>query len=694
MKLQYTGFSIFHYHMKKRTEKLLNTGNILLFLFFVFVLLIALRQLADPDLGFHLEYGKYIAAHHKVPSIDLTTTGASGNEYTDSQWLFQLLLYGIYSLSGYSGLSIFIVSLAALLAVLLLKSLNFNEHPLRFILLVPVFLLIENRLVTRPEVFSFIFIALFLLVLTELRLKNKNAIWLLPLLMLLWVNMHSLFITGIFILAVFFITDWISLKKTNKKTGIVFLLSIIACFINPYGLNMLLFPFSLLSRFSASNIFNDHIAEFQPFFSQNAFSISDYIFALWALIVIIITITQFKKLSLAMLLITGAMLILSFTAIRNIPLFAISSVFLLSNVFRGKQSVKGSNKKMRKVGFAASATLLIVLIVSIPGNRWYILNEHNTHFGAGIDKTQLPEAASEFILSNELGGNIINSLGAGGWLSWRLPQKVLIDGRLEVMGEDLYKEVEGSFRGELPALTKKYNGAIIVYNYRRYQPWTLQLRKMPDWKPVFIDGLFAVFIRTNDANNIPALNDQTILSSFEKQPDLNLANAGMFCLQFGYIDAADVLLQKASESNSDDWIKQALNEVKQLKAKLNYRHDPNKQSGRAEAEMHLKRGNDFFSQGKTEEAASEFRLAIQKDSTYAKAHNNLGNILAMQKNLEKALISFNKAIELDNNYADAYFGRGSCNYYLGKNAEACKDWKKAAELGNMRANEFIRQFCR
>lgn len=680
--------------MKIRTEKLLNTGNILLFLFLVFILLFAFRQLADPDLGFHLEYGRYIAAHHSVPTSDHTTTGAAGNEYTDSQWLFQLILYGVFSLSGYTGLCILVVILAIFLAVLLQRSLHFKEHPLSFILLIPVFLLIENRLVTRPEVFSFIFIALFLLVLTELGQKNKNAPLVLPLLMLIWVNMHSLFIIGIFILFVFFVADWIRLKKPGKNNGIALSLSVMACFINPYGLKLLLFPFGLLSRFTASNVFNDHIAEFQPFFSQNAYTVSDYIFGLWALLIVIIAISQFKKLSLEILLITCVMLLLSFAAIRNIPLFAISSVFLLSQVFSAKQTGKRYSNTMRNVSFVASAGSFIAIIILITGNSWYKLNEHNMRFGAGIDKTQLPEEASDFILNKDLGGNIINSLGAGGWLSWRLPQKVLIDGRLEVMGEDLYKEVEGSFRGKLPALIQKYNGRIVVYNYRRYQPWTLQLRKMPDWKPVFIDGLYAVFINKKDVRNIAVLNDSVILNSFKKKPDLNTANAGMFCLQYGFIDAAAVLLQKASETQSDDWIHQALIEVRQLKAKQIYKNDPNKRSGRPEAEIHLKRGNDLFSQGKTEEAASEFRLAIQSDSTFAKAHNNLGNILALQNNLEKALISFNKAIELDNNYADAYFGRGSCNYYMGKNAEACKDWEKAAEHGNRRAKEFISQFCR
>lgn len=680
--------------MKFRSAKLPESNTLVLVLFSAFVLLLVLRQLADPDLGFHLRYGKYIAENLAVPEADISTSGAYGNEYIDSQWLFQLLLYGIFTLSGYSGLSMLVVILAGILAVLLIKALNVRQLAPGILLLVPVIFLIENRLVIRPEVFSFIFIAFFLLVLNQFSQKYIKAIWLLPLVMLLWVNIHSLFIAGIFILFVFFIAGWIRQKRPGKVLAIVLTLSVLVCFANPYGYKMLLFPFGLLSRFSDSNVFNEHIAEFQPFFRQSIFTVSDYLFGLWVLLILVIAISHFKKLSLSILIISGTMLVLAFTAIRNIPLFAITSVFLLSEAFSSPENKNSTSRARQNIIIVASIALLMAIILLIPGNNWYRLNERNTRFGAGVDKTQLPEDASDFILSHDLKGNIINSLGAGGWLSWRLPQKVLIDGRLEVMGEDLYKEVENSFRGELPSLIQKYNGEMIVYNYRRYQPWTMQLRNMPDWKPVFIDGLFAIFIRSDDSKNIPALNDSSIVNSLTKHADWDEANAGMFCLQYGFIDAASVLLQKASAIRSEDWIKQALNQVRQIEHSYKQPGETNLRSGRAQSEVHLKRGNELFSQGKTEEAASEFRLAIQSDSTYAKAYNNLGNILAMQNDLEKALILFNKAIELDENYADAFFGRGSCYYYMGKNKKACSDWEKASALGNSRANEFIKQFCR
>lgn len=679
--------------MKVRSAKILNLNNLIIILFSAFVLLIALRQLADPDLGFHLRYGKYIAENNAVPETDISTSGAYGNEYIDSQWLFQLLIYAIFKVSGYVGLSVFVQLMTVLLVIWLCKALRSDTTALKCVLLIPVLLLFESRLVTRPELTSFIFIAFFIYILSGFRRKQSSYILLLPLCMLLWVNLHSLFITGIFIIAVFFIIDWIEQRKPGKKSGLVLLLSIAACFINPYGIKMLLFPFGLLSRFSDSNIFNEHIAEFQPFFRQSTFSPGDYLFIIWALINIFLIIKFIRQINPAVTLIAFTMLILAITAIRNIPLFAISSVFVLDEVLNSGNKQIQALKKSGKVVIPVSLFLLVTMIIVTPTNLWYQFNRHSTRFGTGTDKTQLPDAAADFIVGNQMNGNVINSLGAGGWLSWRLPQKVLIDGRLEVMGEKLYQEIEKSFHEGLPELVGKYNGEIIVYNYRKYQPWTIQLRSMKEWKPVFLDGLCVIFIKEGSAQNIPVLTENTIKDRFLNVSDNSAAHAGMFCLQYGYVFAARELLQNASKFSNENWIKEALTDIEKIKIVENKTYSSVTDKRRT-AEKHLNQGNEFFAQGKTEEAAGEFRLSVQSDSTFAKGYNNLGNILAIQDQLAEAIGYFNKAIQLDQNYADAWLGRGSCKHYLGKTTEACADWQRAEVLGNRKAGEFLKKYCR
>jgi hypothetical protein len=56
----------------------------------------------DPDLGWHLVGGAWIAEHHAVPQKDFIN---SFNPYWhDYHWLAQLAIYGVYRLGGYEGL--------------------------------------------------------------------------------------------------------------------------------------------------------------------------------------------------------------------------------------------------------------------------------------------------------------------------------------------------------------------------------------------------------------------------------------------------------------------------------------------------------------------------------------------------------------------------------------------------------------
>ena len=79
-----------------------------------FIFTLSLRQLSDPDLGFHLKYGKWIVANEKVPVTDMSTYTVPTHPYIDLHWLFQVMLYGVFRLTGYPGISLFICLLSLL----------------------------------------------------------------------------------------------------------------------------------------------------------------------------------------------------------------------------------------------------------------------------------------------------------------------------------------------------------------------------------------------------------------------------------------------------------------------------------------------------------------------------------------------------------------------------------------------------
>ncbi len=478
------------------------------------IIFLSLRMLSDPDTGFHLKTGKWIIENHSFPQKDTYTYTANNNNYIDLHWFFQIFTYFIYSLFGYIGLSLQVMFTSILLLFLLLKRNKLQNIPLKITCIVLLFgyLIIEPRLLLRPEIFSFLYIVIILIILDLYFHSHKNFLFFLPIIMLFWVNTHGLFILGIVLIGSYFISLWIKEKKIDKKFFIWSSLSLLICFFNPYFIKGILFPFELFTRFKSNNVFNQHILEFKSFGSVVKYDFTDYLFIFFSLLTFVLSLRYAKKKNIHDFIILFVFFYLAYISIRNIPLFVIVAIPIFSSSLY-ELFVRIKEKKwylkmkfFRHMNFVFFILLPVALIFRIYTGAYYISNKSYSKFGVGIDKQQQPYSATTFLINNKLDGKIINSLGYGGWLAWNLPQPIFIDGRLEVMKEQLYMEVTDSWNGRLSKLIDKYKPKLIIYNYLKYYTWTTQLNKMPQWRIIYLDGEAVIFASSDYATNISALN--------------------------------------------------------------------------------------------------------------------------------------------------------------------------------------------
>ena len=81
-----------------------------------------------------------------------------------------------------------------------------------------------------------------------------------------------------------------------------------------------------------------------------------------------------------------------------------------------------------------------------------------------------------------------------------------------------------------------------------------------------------------------------------------------------------------------------------------------------------------------DEAAAEFRTAIQLDPRKAIAHNNLGKLLNDQGKREEAAAEFRKAIDLDHKYVAPHNGLGKVLFDKREWKEAAAEFNRAIQL--------------
>ncbi|MDQ0287511.1 hypothetical protein J2Z49_002639 [Desulfofundulus luciae] len=68
---------------------------------------------ADPDVFWHLKVGEWIVRNHAVPRVDVYSWSAYGQPWTAHEWLWEVLMYLLYSVLGLPGLWLLVFVSAA-----------------------------------------------------------------------------------------------------------------------------------------------------------------------------------------------------------------------------------------------------------------------------------------------------------------------------------------------------------------------------------------------------------------------------------------------------------------------------------------------------------------------------------------------------------------------------------------------------
>ena len=223
------------------------------------VLLVQLPEhfAADPGVGWHLATGKWIVEHASIPYLDPFLAYKEGRSWVSDQWLSDCLFYLLFRAGSWPLLYAALLSIIALTYFLLLRSALsalVRSYLITCFVVIVAFKLGQLHFILRPVVFSFLFFSVLYVLLYRLYFEIKaerqprfaRLFVCLPLMFMLWANMHPGFVTGlvlILLLIVALFLDQLLLgvgfsRATLKKLSALFLLCCLATLLNPYGYNL------------------------------------------------------------------------------------------------------------------------------------------------------------------------------------------------------------------------------------------------------------------------------------------------------------------------------------------------------------------------------------------------------------------------------------------------------------------------
>lgn len=215
----------------------------LLLVFLATTFLLGVFPLKDTDFWWHLRTGDWIRANGTVPRTDLYLFTREGIPWIDLHWIFQVGISWIFEQGGVPWLNLAKCGITCA-AVFLLVTSKRREWPLWVMLLawIPALLVLGGRMYVRPETLSLLYLSIYLAVLSRWDRWPWLA-WLLPIVQIVWVNSHGLFVLGPIILCFALVGE--AIAPANPAADrlrwwrIVLPASVAvgaACLLNPYGI--------------------------------------------------------------------------------------------------------------------------------------------------------------------------------------------------------------------------------------------------------------------------------------------------------------------------------------------------------------------------------------------------------------------------------------------------------------------------
>ncbi|MBI1922565.1 MAG: hypothetical protein HYS23_15960 [Geobacter sp.] len=461
--------------------------------------------LNDADTGYHIRAGEYILNTLSIPRNDIFSFITPTMPWTAHEWLSEVIMALVHKAFGLTGIVLFFSFLISLTYFLLFKIIRACGGNIFAALLVGVLVIGASQIhwLARPHIFSLLLMLGWYHILNLFQYREKNRLWLLPLLMVFWVNLHGGYVTGFILLGIYFAGNMVQavlaepgtkepFRRKYRTIALIIAVCIIASLANPFGYHILLFPFNLVGN----RYLMDHVSEF---ISPNFHEPLPFKYLLFLMIAAFAFSRE--KLNIIELVLVLFFTNMALYSARYIPLFAIITAPVILR--QGDTVLNGVRNNLADF-FRKKGEGIASLDASSRGYVWPVAGFLAVAVFAGngtlkytFDPKMKPVAAVEFLKKERISGNMFNNDEFGDYIIYAAwPEyRVFFDGRSDMYGVKRMKEYYRIMSCEpgWEKILEKYRINWVIFDAKS----TLSrfLLKEEGWRLVYADKLANIFVR-------------------------------------------------------------------------------------------------------------------------------------------------------------------------------------------------------
>jgi len=227
----------------------------LAYLVFVF----SRRNVADPDLWWHLRNAQQFFTTGHLAVVDSYSFTAPGASVLPFEWLAELPFYFAYKWAGLAAVFVlvFLLSAAIVLGVFRICYLASGDVKNSFVVSIGAAVLASVSIGARTLLFGWLCLVALMLILETVTRGGWKWLWLVPPLFCLWVNLHGSWPIGLVVFGSFIVTGMIegawgqtyATQWSGPQLTKLFIAAIstsAAVFVNPFGYRLVVYPFKVM----------------------------------------------------------------------------------------------------------------------------------------------------------------------------------------------------------------------------------------------------------------------------------------------------------------------------------------------------------------------------------------------------------------------------------------------------------------
>ncbi len=487
---------------------------------FTALALIALRPMMMPipphDFWWHMATGRIIVETGSIPMVDGFSYTQQGEPFYNQSWLGQVMLYGIHSLGGIPLILLFQSAIITLAYGLLLWLCVRRSGALRIsvavvLLMLPLYF--DNWNV-RPQSYALPLFSAFLFIVTSWRLQQPGGyLWLLPILMALWVNIHGSFVLGGALMFLTFVGVGIERlleQRRRKKKDLpdlppdqeatpppalrsLFLWGIVtaaAMLLNPRGVEVIGYVLNLLSTSEVTDL----VTEWAP---PTTRMLGGAIFFVYLMAMIAILVYAPGRPSLTDMLLAGAFFWLALGARRNAIWFAMLMAPIITVQLAHWRQVATAGRPQKRSTFqgvpAFNAILIgflgLLLVLGLPWIKPHL--GLSSDLGPLLDANTPQEAVAHLQAepADQRPERLFHTIGYGSYLIWAAPeQPVFMDTRIELYPLEQWRDYLSLSAGNnVEALLEEYRIDGLMLSNKDQEPLITVMQEDDGWEVRYED---------------------------------------------------------------------------------------------------------------------------------------------------------------------------------------------------------------